>query len=130
MSSDRYQAGLAARRAVLGDNYVNKATAADDTFNTDIQNLVTEYCWGEIWGRDALSRKQKSLNNLCMLAALNRGDQFKIHVRGAINNGCTVEEIKETLLQVAVYCGVPAGIQAFALAREVLVDMGQLEKGA
>lgn len=128
MSSDRYEAGLAARRAVLGDNYVNKATAADDTFNTDIQNLVTEYCWGEIWGREVLSRKQKSLNNLCMLAALNRGDQFKIHVRGAINNGCSVDEIKETLLQVAVYCGVPAGIQAFALAREVLVDMGKLEK--
>ena len=124
MSSDRYQAGLAARRAVLGDNYVNKATAADDTFNTDIQNLVTEYCWGEIWNRPGLDRRTRSIINLSMLTALNRPHEIKLHVLGALNNGLSKDEIAEVFLQAAIYCGVPAAIDSFRIAREVFKEQG------
>ena len=82
--------------------------------------MVTEYCWGNLWGREALSHKQRSLNNLCLLAALNRSQELEAHVRGAIRNGCTVDEIRETLMQVAVYAGVPAGVEAFRVARRAL----------
>ena len=86
----------------------------------EVQEIVTEQCWGTVWGRSELSDQQRSLNNLCILASLNRGTEFKVHVRGALRNGCTLEQIRDTLIQVAVYAGVPAGVEAFRLAREVL----------
>src|SRR5690606_6788205 len=107
------------RREVLGEDDVNQALANADDFSQPLQKLVTEYCWGEIWTRPGLSRKTRSLLNLAMLAALNRDHEFKLHVRGALRNGCSKEEIQEVLLQVSIYCGVPAGVQAFRLAREV-----------
>lgn len=124
MSSELYETGLAARKNVLGDEYVDRAINAADSFNRDFQNMVTEYCWGAIWGRTVLSDQQRSMNNLCMLAALNRPQEFKLHFRGAIKNGCGLDELRDTLLQIAVYAGVPAGVEAFRLAREVLNDLG------
>ena len=120
MGSDLYDTGMEIRRRVLGDDYVDRALAGADAFNEEFQQLVTEYCWGKVWGRSTLTDRQRSLNNLAMTAALNRGAEFKVHVRGALRNGCTVAEIRDTLLQVAVYCGIPAGVEAFKLAREVL----------
>lgn len=120
MSTELYDTGLKIRRRVLGDDYVDRALAGSDAFNQEFQRLVTEYCWGKVWGRSTLTDRQRSLNNLAMIAALNRGAEFKAHVRGALRNGCTVAEIRDTLLQVAIYCGVPAGVEAFRLAREVL----------
>lgn len=124
MAEDRYSEGMEIRRAVLGDAYVDNAMQNADDFTRDLQALVTEYCWGEVWGRDTLSRKQKSLNNLCMLAALNRPHELETHVRGALRNGCTVDEIRETLLQVTIYAGVPAGMDAFRTARKVFSEDG------
>lgn len=120
MTTQRYDTGLSARRKVLGDDYVDRALAGADAFNAEFQELVTEYCWGTVWGRTTLTDKQRSLNNLSMMAALNRAEEFKLHLRGALRNGCTLDEIKDTLLQVAVYCGIPAGVEAFRLARQVL----------
>jgi 4-carboxymuconolactone decarboxylase len=117
-----FEKGLKIRREVLGSEYVDRALAQADDFNRDFQEYVTEACWGAIWGRPGLTRKQRSLNNLCMLAALNRGHEFEIHFRGALTNGCTLEEIKETLLQIACYCGMPAGVEAFRIARKVLSE--------
>ena len=124
MTSELYDTGLSKRKQVLGDAYVERAIGAADSFNREFQDMVTEYCWGEIWGRTVLSDKQRSLNTLCMLAALNRPHEFKIHFRGAIKNGCSLDEIKDTLLQIAVYCGIPAGVEAFRLGREVLNEEG------
>jgi 4-carboxymuconolactone decarboxylase len=120
MGSDLYDKGLKIRREVLGDRYVDRALAEVDDFSRDFQQMVTEHAWGAIWGRPGLSKKQRSLNTLCMLAALNRSDEFELHFRGALTNGCTLEELKETLLQIAVYCGMPAGVGAFRAARKVL----------
>jgi 4-carboxymuconolactone decarboxylase len=122
-----YEKGMAVRRQVLGDAYVDKATASIDDFNRDFQRIVTEYCWGEVWTRQVLSNKQRSLNNLCIIAALNRAAEFEIHVRGALRNGCTPAEIRDTLIQVAVYAGIPAGVEAFRIARKVLTDEGVLK---
>ncbi len=119
MTTERYETGLSARRKVLGDDYVDRALAGADAFNAEFQQLVTEYCWGTVWGRTTLTDKQRSLNNLSMMAALNRGEEFKLHLRGALRNGCSLDEIRDTLLQVAVYCGIPAGVEAFRLARQV-----------
>ena len=113
MASERYERGLAIRKAVLGEEYVEKALDNTDDFNRDFQEMVTEYCWGGVWGREGLSRKQRSINNLCMLAALNRPQEFELHFRGALRNGCTLEELREVLLQIAVYCGVPAAVDGF-----------------
>ena len=124
MDQDRYDSGMKVRRQVLGDAYVDKASANVDDFNRDFQRIVTEYCWGEVWTRSVLSNKQRSLNNLCMIAALNRAHEFELHVRGALRNGCTIDEIRETLMQVAVYAGIPAGVEAFRLARKVLAEEG------
>ena len=124
MSSERFEVGLKVRREVLGEEHVERALARADDFDRDFQEMVTEYCWGGTWGRGVLSRKQRSLNNLCMLSALNRPHEFKTHVRAALGNGCSLDEIKETLLQVTVYCGVPAGVEAFRLAREVFEQEG------
>ena len=124
MVTELYDHGLEARKRVLGEDYVDRAISGADRFNRDFQELVTEYCWGSVWGRSVLDDKQRSLNNLCILSALNRGPEFKIHVRGAIKNGCTLDEIRDTLLQVAIYCGIPAGVEAFRSAREVLDEEG------
>ncbi len=124
MSDELYETGMKIRRAVLGDEYVDRATRNVDDFNRDFQRLVAEYCWGATWGREGLSRKQRSLNNLCLLAALNRPNEFEVHVRGALRNGCTLDEIRETLIQVAVYAGIPAGVEAFRIARKVLAEEG------
>ena len=108
MPGELYEKGLKIRREVLGDAYVDQALQGADDFNRDFQELLTEYCWGAVWGRPGLSRKQRSLNNLCMLAALNRSHEFELHLKGALTNGVSVEEIKETLIQVGVYCGASA----------------------
>ena len=120
MSSELYEEGLRNRRRVLGDDYVDRALAGTDAFNDEFQQILTEYCWGKVWGRPTLTDRERSLINLAMISALNRGTEFKAHVRGALRNGCTAAEIRDTLLQVAIYCGVPAGVEAFRLAREVL----------
>jgi 4-carboxymuconolactone decarboxylase len=124
MDHAKFDAGLEARRRVLGDEYVDRAFDTADAFNFEFQKLVTEYCWGEVWGRSVLSDRQRSLNNLCLLAALNRGHEFKVHFRGALRNGCTLDELRDTLVQIMVYAGVPAGVEAFRLAREVLAEEG------
>ncbi len=124
MSTTLHDKGLHARRKVLGDAYVDRALDRLDSFNAEFQHLVSEYCWGTVWTRTTLSDRQRSLINLSMIAALNRGVEFKTHVRGAVRNGCTVAEIRDTLLQVAVYCGIPAGVEAFRLAREVFEAEG------
>jgi len=124
MSSEQYKTGLKIRKEVLGKDYVETALGNADAFNHDFQNLVTEYCWGGTWGRGVLSKQQRSLNNLCMLAALNRPHEFKLHFRGALRNGCELEQLRETLLQIAIYCGIPAGIEAFRIAREVFKEEG------
>ena len=126
MDEELYTKGMTMRRQVLGDAYVDKATAHVDDFNREFQRIVTEYCWGEVWTRQVLTNKQRSLNNLCIIATLNRPAEFEIHVRGAVRNGCTLEEIRDTLLQVAVYAGIPAGVEAFRIARKVLVEEGAL----
>ena len=124
MTDSKFDEGMAARRRVLGDEYVDRAFAGVDSFNREFQETVTEYCWGGVWTRSVLTDKQRSLNNLCILSALNRSHEFKTHLRAAIGNGCTLEEIRDTLMQVSVYAGVPAGVEAFRLAREVLDDLG------
>jgi len=122
-----YEKGMAVRRQVLGDAYVDKATANVDDFNRDFQRILTEYCWGEVWTRQVLTNKQRSLNNLCIIATLNRAAEFEMHVRGALKNGCTAAEIRDTLIQVAVYAGIPAGVEAFRIARKVLTEEGVLK---
>jgi 4-carboxymuconolactone decarboxylase len=122
MANELYDTGLKIRREVLGAEYVDKSIASADEFNRPLQDLVTQYCWGAIWSRPGLDRKTRSLLNLVMLTALNRPHEVKLHLKGALNNGCSREEIMEALLQTAVYCGVPAAIDSFRLAREVLQD--------
>lgn len=122
MSEETYQLGMKIRRQVLGDEYVDRATQSADEFGADFQRIVTAYCWGETWGRSGLSFKQRSLNNLCLLAALNRPHEFEVHFRGALRNGCTSDELKETLIQIATYAGIPAGVEAFRIARKVLAE--------
>lgn len=123
MTTELFEKGLKVRREVLGEEYVDKALNNVDDFNRPMQELVTEYCWGSIWTRDGLPRKTRSLLNLAMLTALNRPHEVRAHVLGAINNGCTREEIMETLLQAAVYCGVPAGIDSFRTAKAVFAEI-------
>jgi 4-carboxymuconolactone decarboxylase len=123
MNDDLYERGLAIRKSVLGAEYVDKAVAAADDFNMPMQRLVTEYCWGAVWGREELPKKTRSLLNLAMISALNRPHELKLHVAGALRNGVTREEIREVFLQVAVYCGVPAAIDSFRVAREVFKEM-------
>jgi 4-carboxymuconolactone decarboxylase len=118
--SERYERGLATRREVLGAEYVDRALGQATEFTLPLQKLVTEYCWGEIWTREDLDRRTRSLLNLAMLTAMNRPHELAGHVRGAVNNGCTEAEIRETLLQAAVYCGLPAALDAFRVAERVL----------
>lgn len=124
MDQKTFDAGLSIRRSVLGDEYVDRALNGADSFNRPFQELLTEYCWGACWGRDGLTRKQRSMNNLCMLAALNRNEEFRAHFRGALRNGCTLNELREILIQITIYCGAPAGVEAFRSAREVLKAEG------
>jgi 4-carboxymuconolactone decarboxylase len=124
MSDEDYETGLRIRREVVGSEYVDRALAAaeQERFSADFRRLVTEYCWGASWGRDALSRRDRSLLNLAMLGCLGRSEEPKLHLRGALGNGCTKDEIADTLIHLTVYAGVPAGVDAFRLARDVLAD--------
>jgi 4-carboxymuconolactone decarboxylase len=119
-----FEVGIAKRRQVIGDEYVDRALEGVTDFDRDWQRILTEYCWGEVWGGSALSDRQRSLHNLCLLAALNRQHEFELHFRGALKNGCTLDELRETLTQIAVYVGVPAGVEAFRIARRVLAETG------
>lgn len=118
--SEKYEEGLEIRKKVLGKEYVENSINNATDFNKELQDFVTTYCWGEIWGREGLSLKTRSIINLAMITALNRPHELKLHVRGALNNGLTEEDIKEVLLQTAVYCGVPAAIDSFRTAKEVI----------
>ncbi len=122
--SEKFERGLETRRAVLGPEYVDRSVATADDFTWPMQQLVTEYCWDEVWNRPGLDRRSRSLLNLAMISALNRPHELKLHVRGAINNGLSKEEIREVLLQVAIYCGVPAAIDGFRIAKEAFKEMG------
>ena len=124
MNDELFETGLAIRKSVLGKEFVEKSIASADDFNMPLQELVTEYCWGAVWGREELPRKQRSMLNLAMLVALNRPHELRLHIRGAINNGVTKEEMREVFLQTAIYCGVPAAIDAFRNAREVFKELG------
>lgn len=117
-----YDKGMEIRTSVLGEEYVGNATRNADDFNRDFQQFVTEYCWGACWGRDALDKKQRSLINLAMLAALGRWEEFELHFNGALNNECDIEQIKDTLFHVGVYAGIPSSVSAFKIARRVLAE--------
>lgn len=123
MADGIYERGLATRRAVLGEAHVDRQLASADDFSKPFQDLVTTYCWGEVWGREELPRKTRSMLNLAMLTALNRPQEFKLHVRGALTNGVSPTEIREVLMQTAIYCGVPAAVDAFRNAREVFSEL-------
>jgi 4-carboxymuconolactone decarboxylase len=123
MDKELRDKGLAVRKDVLGADYVERAFQTADDFNRPFQELVTEYCWGAVWTRDGLSRKARSLVNLGMLSALNRSHELKLHIRGALNNGVTREEMREVFMQVAIYCGVPAAVESFRCAREVFAEI-------
>jgi len=125
VNKELFEKGLGIRRAVLGAEFVDNAIKTADDFNRPLQELVTEYCWGEVWGRPGMDRKTRSLLNLAMLSALNRPHEIKMHVRGALANGVTKDEIKEVFLQVAIYCGVPAAVDSFRIARETFKEMGE-----
>ena len=122
-----FDIGMAARREVLGAEYVDKSVKSANDFQMAFQHITTEWCWGYAWNRPGLDRKTRSMLNLAMLTALNRAPEIKLHTRGAINNGVSVDEIKEVLLHATVYCGIPAGLDAFKAANEVLKDMGKVK---
>ncbi|QHG88041.1 4-carboxymuconolactone decarboxylase [Xanthomonas sp. NCPPB 1638] len=122
MNDARFEKGLQIRREVLGDAYVDRALAQADAFSQPLQELVTEYCWGTVWARSDLARSERSLINLAMISALNRPHELKIHVKGALRNGVPREKIREALPQVAVYCGVPAAVDSFRIAREAIAE--------
>ena len=124
MSSNFFEKGLEVRKAVLGEEYVNKSLKDPDEFGLPLQELVTEYCWGRVWTRPGVSRKVRSLINIAMLTALNRPHEVRLHVRGALNNGCSKEEILEVLLQACIYCGVPAAMDSMRAAKETFAEMG------
>jgi 4-carboxymuconolactone decarboxylase len=123
MNQDLYDTGLATRRKVLGDAYVDASLAAVTDFSRDIQDYFTQYCWGDVWNRPGLSLQERSLINLAMITALNRPTEFKAHVRGALNNGVTRDQIREVLMQAAFYCGGPAALESFRLAAEVFTQV-------
>ncbi|MCB1466732.1 MAG: carboxymuconolactone decarboxylase family protein [Rhizobiaceae bacterium] len=123
MSSEQYEKGQRIRRQVLGDRYVNSVTNGADSFAQVFQTYAAENCWGGIWARPGLSLKQRSFLNLAMLSAMVRTHELKLHIRGALNNGITREEIAEVFLQTAMYCGTPAAVEAFRAAKEVFTEM-------
>jgi 4-carboxymuconolactone decarboxylase len=120
-----FDKGLEIRKSVLGKEYVEKSIASADEFNKPLQELVTEYCWGWCWGRETLPKKTRSMLNLAMLSVLNRPHELKIHVKGALRNGLTRDEIREVLLQVGIYAGIPAAVDSFRIAREALNEYDQ-----
>ena len=120
---DRFDAGMEVRREVLGDEHVDRAVRSTTAFNAEFQDLITRYAWGEIWTRPGLPRHTRSLLTLALMVALNRNEEFSMHVRASANNGVTRDEIKETLLQCGIYCGVPAANTAFQLAQKVFAEM-------
>lgn len=126
----RYDAGMKVRREVLGDAHVDRATAGTTSFTEDFQNLITRYAWGDIWTRPGLDRRTRSAITLAMLATLHHDGELGMHVRAALRNGLTVEEIREVLLQVGIYAGVPAANRAFAVAQQVLVEEGVVQAAA
>jgi len=119
---ERHATGMRVRRSVLGDEHVNRAEAAKNDFDADFQDLITRYAWGEIWARPGLPRHTRSLLTIGLMVALNRGDELRMHLRAAANNGVTPAEIREVLMHCAIYCGVPAANAAFHAAKEVLSD--------
>jgi 4-carboxymuconolactone decarboxylase len=123
MSKEVFERGLAIRKDVLGAEFVENAFRTADDFNLPMQELVTEYCWGAVWGRKGLPRKTRSMLNLAMISTLNRPHELRVHVRGALTNGVTKAEISEIFLQVAIYAGVPAAVDAFRIAREAFAEM-------
>jgi 4-carboxymuconolactone decarboxylase len=130
MKSDLYQKGMQVRRAVMGDEYVDASLADVDDFNGPMQDMVTETAWGGVWSREGLERKTRSMLNLAMLTALNRPHELRGHVRGALRNGVTADEIREILMQAAIYCGMPAGLDAFRVARAVIKEMQEQQAAA
>jgi 4-carboxymuconolactone decarboxylase len=129
VGQDRFDKGLKLRRQVLGAEYVDRSIASADDFSRPMQELSTEYCWGYVWTRPGLALRDRSLLNIGMISALNRPHELKLHVKAALNNGLTREEICEALLQVAVYCGVPAGIDSVRIAREAFAELDQAGRG-
>ena len=127
MGNPVFDKGMEIRKSVLGKEFVEKSFASADDFNMPMQQLTTEYCWGAVWGREGLPKKTRSMLNLAMLSALNRPHELKMHIKGALTNGVTKDEIREVLLQVAIYCGIPAGVDSFRIARETFAE---LDKGA
>ncbi len=128
MDKKTFERGREIRSAVLGKEFVDNAFKSADEFNLPLQELVTEYCWGAIWGREELPRKTRSIINLAMISALNRPHELKAHIKGALKNGVSLVEIREVLLQVAIYCGVPAAVDSFRIAREALQEVGAIKK--
>ena len=122
MDKETFDRGLEIRKSVLGADYVERSLKAADDFTMPLQELVTEYCWGAVWGRDGLPHKVRSMVNLAMISALNRPHELKLHVKGALRNGVSKDEIREVFLQVAIYCGVPCAIDSFRIAREVFAE--------
>ena len=123
MTSELFEKGLRVRREVLGAQYVDASISQADDFSGPLQELVTEYCWGAVWTRPGLDRKTRSLLNLAMLTALNRPHEVKLHIRGALNNGCSKNDIMEVFLQTAIYCGVPAAVDSFRVAKETFQEI-------
>lgn len=122
MDKETFERGLEIRKSVLGAEFVENSINNADDFNRPMQELVTEYCWGAVWGRDGLEKKTRSMLNLAMISALNRPHELKMHIKGALRNGVSKEEICEVFLQVAIYCGVPAAVDAFRTAREAFEE--------
>jgi 4-carboxymuconolactone decarboxylase len=122
MQGELFERGLEIRKSVPGAEHVERQMASADDFTRPLQELVTEYCWGAVWGREGLDRRQRSMINLAMISALNRPHELKAHVKGALRNGVTRDEIREVLLQVGIYCGIPAAMDSFRIAREALAE--------
>lgn len=128
-NTDQFKKGLAIRREVLGAAYVDKSVNSSSEFMKPMQKLTTEWCWGEIWSRPGLERRTRSMLNLAMLTALNRPNEIRLHVRGAVNNGVSTQEMQEVLLQACIYCGVPAALDAFKVAQEVIQQIEAEQAG-
>ena len=128
MANEKFEEGLKLRKQVLGAEYVEKSMASADSFSMPMQELSTEYCWGHVWTRPGLALRDRSLINIAMISALNRPHELKLHVKAALNNGLSREEIREVILQVAVYCGVPAGIDSTRIAREAFAEVDAAKK--
>jgi 4-carboxymuconolactone decarboxylase len=127
-ANEKLQAGLKVRREVLGEEYVAAAIEKAGPFGAPLQELVTEFCWGAVWARDGLDRRTRSLLNVAMISALNRPNEVRIHLEGALNNGCTAAELREVVLQISAYCGMPAALDTFRVLREVLAERGEEPK--